>query len=64
MSELNTYHIVLVLEAPNEESAKRVATEAQHLIDMFGGNTFLRAVEFMKTHPDMLNMALGMINSR
>lgn len=58
------YHIALSLEAPNPEYAKRVADEAQALIDRFGPDTFLRAVEFLKNNPQMVNMALGMINSR
>lgn len=58
------YHIALSLEAPNPEYAKRVADEAQALIDRFGPGTFLRAVEFLKNNPQMVNMALGMINSR
>ena len=58
------YHIALSLEAPNPEYAKMVADEAQSLIDRFGPDTFLRAVEFLKNNPQMVNMALGMINSR
>lgn len=61
---LKEYTIALTLKAPNTEYAKRVADEAQALIDRFGGGTFLRAVEFIKNHPDVLNMALGMISSK
>lgn len=64
MEEKNTpkeYTIALTLVAPNKESAKRVADEAQSLIDEFGGETFLRAVEFIKNNPSMLRMALNMI---
>lgn len=36
------------LPAPNLEVAKRVADEAQRLIDIYGYYNFLNLVEFMK----------------
>lgn len=63
-SKLKEYTIALTLTAPSSDHAKRVANEAQALIDRFGGGTFLKAVEFIKNNPHMLDMALGMINSR
>lgn len=61
---MKEYTIALTLRAPSPDHAKKVANEAQSLIDQFGGGTFLRAVEFMKNNPEVVNMALGMINSR
>lgn len=61
---LKEYTIALTLVAPDKESAKRVADEAQALIDEFGGETFLRAVEFIKNNPGMLRMALNMIGAK
>ena len=61
---LNEYTIALTLAAPSKEYAKKVADEAQALIDRFGGDTFLRAVEFMKNNPNMVNIALNMMGSK
>ena len=58
------YTIALTLKAPNRDYAKKVADEAQALMDEFGGDTFLMAVEFLKNNPNMMKMALGMIGSR
>lgn len=59
---MKEFTIALTILAPNETVAKNIATEAQHLVDIYGTDTFLRAVEFIKRHPDMVNIALGMIN--
>lgn len=58
---MKEYQIQLTLVAPSPEDAQRVANEAQALIDRFGGATFLRACDFLKKNPHMLNMALNMI---
>lgn len=54
------------LPAPNLEVAKRVADEAQRLIDIYGYynflNHFLNLVEFMKQNPSMVQMGLSLIN--
>lgn len=55
------YKIQLTLPAPSPEAAKRVANEAQALIDQFGGETFLRACAFIKQNPQAVQMALNMI---
>lgn len=46
------------LPAPNLEVAKRVADEAQRLIDIYGYYNFLNLVEFMKQNPSMVQMGL------
>lgn len=58
---MKEYTIALKLTAPNKELASEVADKAQILIDKYGGDTFLKAVDFMDKHPDMLSIALGMI---
>lgn len=50
------------LPAPNLEVAKRVADEAQRLIDIYGYYNFLNLVEFMKQNPSMVQMGLSLIN--
>lgn len=56
------------LPAPNLEVAKRVADEAQRLIDIYGyynfldHYNFLNLVEFMKQNPSMVQMELSLIN--
>lgn len=51
------------LPAPNLEVAKRVADEAQRLIDIYGYlSDFLNLVEFMKQNPSMVQMGLSLIN--
>ena len=57
------------LPAPNLEVAKRVADEAQRLIDIYGyynflnlDYNFLNLVEFMKQNPSMVQMGLSLIN--
>lgn len=47
---------------PNLEVAKRVADEAQRLIDIYGYYNFLNLVEFMKQNPSMVQMGLSLIN--
>lgn len=44
------------------EVAKRVADEAQRLIDIYGYYNFLNLVEFMKQNPSMVQMGLSLIN--
>lgn len=58
------YVIQLQLPAPDKETAKKVADEAQAMIDQFGYDVFLRGVSFMRTHPEMVNVALGMIGGK
>ena len=58
---MKEYTIQLTLTAPSVEAAKQVANEAQALIDQYGGDTFLRACEFMKRNPQAVQMALNMI---
>lgn len=55
------YIICLITNCPDQETAKRVANEAQGMIDHFGVDTFLKLVDFMKAHPDMVQVGLGMI---
>lgn len=55
--------IALQVNVPNKEVAKQVANEAQALLDAYGADTFLRGVSFIKNHPDMLNIAIGMIQN-
>lgn len=50
------------IPAPNLEVAKRVADEAQRLIDIYGYYNFLNLVEFMKQNPSMVQMGLSLIN--
>lgn len=51
------------LPAPNLEVAKRVADEAQRLIDIHRYlSDFLNLVEFMKQNPSMVQMGLSLIN--
>lgn len=49
------------LPAPNLEVAKRVADEAQRLIDIYEYYNFLNLVEFMKQNPSMVQMGLSLI---
>ena len=58
---MREYNIQLTLPAPSMEAAKQVANEAQALIDRYGGETFLKACEFMKRNPQAVQMALNMI---
>ncbi len=58
---MKEFKIQLILPAPNANVAKEVADEAQALIDQFGYEAFLNGVAFMKAHPDMVDVALGMI---
>lgn len=48
----------------NLEVAKRVADEAQRLIDIYGYYNFLNLVEFMKQNPSMVQMGLSLINKK
>lgn len=51
------------LPAPNLEVAKRVADEAQRLIDIHRYlSDFLNLVEFMKQNSSMVQMGLSLIN--
>lgn len=51
------------LPAPNLEVAKRVADEAQRLIDIHRYlSDFLNLVEFMKQNPSMVQRGLSLIN--
>lgn len=43
---------------------KRVADEAQRLIDIYGYYNFLNLVEFMKQNPSMVQMGLSLINKK
>lgn len=47
-NKLQTFTLQMQLPAPNLEVAKRVADEAQRLIDIYGYYNFLNLVEFMK----------------
>lgn len=57
-----TCTLQMQLPAPNLEVAKRVADEAQRLIDIYGYYNFLNLVEFMKQNPSMVQMGLSLIN--
>ena len=57
-----TFTLQMQLPAPNLEVAKRVADEAQRLIDIYGYYNFLNLVEFMKQNPSMVQMGLSLIN--
>lgn len=46
-NKLQTFTLQMQLPAPNLEVAKRVADEAQRLIDIYGYYNFLNLVEFM-----------------
>lgn len=61
---LETFTIQVQLPAPDIEVAKRVADEAQRLIDIYGYYNFLNLVEFMKQNPNMVRMGLNLINKR
>lgn len=61
---MKEYQIVLTLKAPNKDLAKEVADKAQVLIDKYGGDTFLKAVDFTEKHPEMISVALGMIGAK
>lgn len=63
-AELIEYKIQVSLPAPNLEIAKKVANEAQGLIDTFGYYQFLNLVEFMKANPSMVQMGLRLINNK
>lgn len=52
------------LPAPNLEVAKRVADEAQRLINIYGYYNFLNLVEFMKQNPSMVQRGLSLINKK
>jgi hypothetical protein len=56
------FTLQIQLPAPNLEVAKRVADEAQRLIDIYGYYNFLNLVEFMKQNPSMVQMGLSLIN--
>lgn len=45
-NKLQTFTLQMQLPAPNLEVAKRVADEAQRLIDIYGYYNFLNLVEF------------------
>jgi hypothetical protein len=71
-NKLQTFTLQMQLPAPNLEVAKRVADEAQRLIDIYGyynflnynflNYNFLNLVEFMKQNPSMVQMGLSLIN--
>lgn len=66
-NKLQTFTLQMQLPAPNLEVAKRVADEAQRLIDIYGYDiygyyNFLNLVEFMKQNPSMVQMGLSLIN--
>lgn len=68
-NKLQTFTLQMQLPAPNLEVAKRVADEAQRLIDIYGyynflnlDYNFLNLVEFMKQNPSMVQMGLSLIN--
>lgn len=66
-NKLQTFTLQMQLPAPNLEVAKRVADEAQRLIDIYGYYNFLNLVEFMKVefmkqNPSMVQMGLSLIN--
>lgn len=60
-NKLQTFTLQMQLPAPNLEVAKRVADEAQRLIDIYGYYNFLNPVEFMKQNPSMVQMGLSLI---
>lgn len=63
VGKLQTFTLQMQLPAPNLEVAKRVADEAQRLIDIYGYlSDFLNLVEFMKQNPSMVQMGLSLIN--
>ncbi len=55
-NKLQTFTLQMQLPAPNLEVAKRVADEAQRLIDIYGYYNFLNLVEFMKQNPSMVQI--------
>lgn len=64
-NKLQTFTLQMQLPAHNLEVAKRVADEAQRLIDIYGYYNFLNLVEFMKQNPSMVQMGqmgLSLIN--
>lgn len=63
-NKLQTFTLQMQLPAPNLEVAKRVADEAQRLIDIYIYRyyNFLNLVEFMKQNPSMVQMGLSLIN--
>jgi hypothetical protein len=63
-NKLQTFTLQMQLPAPNLEVAKRVADEAQRLIDIYGYYNFLNLVEFMKQNPSMVQMGLSLINKK
>lgn len=63
-NKLQTLTLQMQLPAPNLEVAKRVADEAQRLIDIYGYYNFLNLVEFMKQNPSMVQMGLSLINKK
>lgn len=65
-NKLQTFTLQMQLPAPNLEVAKRVADEAQRLIDIYGYYNFLNLVEFMKQRNRIpvwfIQMGLSLIN--
>lgn len=57
-NKLQTFTLQMQLPAPNLEVAKRVADEAQRLIDIYGYYNFLNLVEFMKQNPSMVQRGI------
>lgn len=64
MEQLTEFTIQLSLPAPDAEIAKKVANEAQLLINQFGYRQFLKLVEFMKNNPQAVSFGLTLINRR
>ena len=58
-NKLQTFTLQTQLPAPNLEVAKRVADEAQRLIDLYRYYNFLNLVEFIKQNPKMDQMGAG-----
>lgn len=58
---MKEYTISLQVPAPDVDTAKEVANEAQALIDQFGVEIFLKAVAYAKSHPTMVQVAISMI---
>lgn len=61
---MEDYKIQIILPAPDREIAKRVANEAQALVDQFGYENFLNLADFIRTNPDMVRVGLSMITPK
>lgn len=58
---MKEFTISLQVSAPDAKVAKQVADEAQALIDQFGIEIFLKAVAYVKSHPNAVQIAMSIL---